>query len=139
MLTREEVYSRVSATLMESLNLDRGRIKPWSTLQGDLGAESIDLLDLVFQLEKQFGIHVSADELFPETLFQGNPRFGRNPEFVQGDQVTKRGLEELRVRMPFAELRRFERNPRLSEIGNLFTVDMIVRYIHGKLAESSAA
>jgi acyl carrier protein len=139
MLSRDEIYSRVAATLMESLHVEKGHIRPSSSLQGDLGAESLDLLDLVFQLEKEFGIRVSADELFPDTIFHGNPRFVRNPDFVQNDKVTQRGLEELRLRMPFAELRKFEKNPQLSAIGDLFTVEMIVGYIHRKLAETSAA
>src|SRR5262245_16537827 len=127
MPTQEEIYTKVSATLVEALNVDEDEIKPQSTLQGDLGAESIDFLDIVFRLEREFGIKIPRGELFPESIFQGDP------EFVQNGKVTDKGLAELRSKMPFADLRDFEKNPELSGISDLFTVDMITKYIQGKL------
>ena len=50
MPTQEEIYSKVSSTLVEALNVEEDDIKPTATLQGDLGAESIDFLDIVFRL-----------------------------------------------------------------------------------------
>ena len=132
MPSQEEIYDKVSATLVEALNVDEEEIKPTSTLQGDLGAESIDFLDIVFRLEREFAINIPRGELFPESIFQGDP------EFVQEGRVTERGLEELRARMPFADLSNFEKNPEVSAISDLFTVDMITRYIQGKLGQPSA-
>src|SRR5437764_14031096 len=99
MLSQKQIYSKVSATLIEALNVDEEEIKPESTLQGDLGAESIDFLDIVFRLEREFGIKIPRGELFPESIFQGDP------EYVQHGRATEEGLDELRTRMPFAELR----------------------------------
>jgi acyl carrier protein len=127
MPTQEEIYTKVSTTLVEALNVDEDEIKPTSTLQGDLGAESIDFLDIVFRLEREFGIKIPRGELFPESIFQGDP------EFVQNGKVTDKGLAELRSKMPFADLGEFEKNPELSHISDLFTVDLITRYIQGKL------
>jgi acyl carrier protein len=127
MPTQDEIYSKVSATLVEALNVDEDEIKPTSTLQGDLGAESIDFLDIVFRLEREFGIKIPRGELFPESIFQGDP------EFVQNGKVTPKGLEELRSKMPFAELADFEKNPEVSHLSDLFTVNLITRYIQGKL------
>jgi acyl carrier protein len=132
MPNQEEIYSKVSATLMEALNVDEEEIKPTSTLQGDLGAESIDFLDIVFRLEREFGIKIPRGELFPESIFQGDP------EFVQNGRVTEKGLSELRARMPYADLEEFEKNPEVRAISDLFTVDMITRYIRGKLGEPSS-
>jgi acyl carrier protein len=132
MPSQDEIYSKVSATLVEALNVDEEEIKPTSTLQGDLGAESIDFLDIVFRLEREFAIKIPRGELFPESIFQGDP------EFVQNGKVTSKGLEELRARMPFADLKRFEENPSVDAISDLFTVDMITRYIEGKLGQPSA-
>jgi acyl carrier protein len=129
MPNQDEIYSKVSATLVEALNVDEEEIKPTSTLQGDLGAESIDFLDIVFRLEREFGIKIPRGELFPESIFSGDP------EFVQDGKVTDQGLAELRERMPFADLSHFESNPEVSAISDLFTVDMITRYIQGKLAQ----
>jgi acyl carrier protein len=128
MPSQDEIYTKVSATLVEALNVDEDEIKPTSTLQGDLGAESIDFLDIVFRLEREFGIKIPRGELFPESIFQGDP------EFVQNGKVTERGLQELRQRMPFADLKKFEQNPDLTGISDLFTVEMITRYIQGKLS-----
>jgi len=131
MQTEEEIYTKVSATLVEALNVDEDDIKPTSTLQGDLGAESIDFLDIVFRLEREFGIKIPRGELFPESIFQGDP------EFVQNGRVTDKGLHELRTRMPFADLSKFEANPAMSNLSDLFTVDLITRYIKGKLVRGN--
>jgi len=127
MPTQDEIYSKVSATLVEALNVDEEDIKPTSTLQGDLGAESIDFLDIVFRLEREFGIKIPRGELFPESIFQGDP------ELVQDGRVTQKGLDELRTKMPFADLSQFEADPEVGNLSNLFTVDLIARYIQGKL------
>ena len=106
MLTQEEIYTKVSSTLVEALNVDEDQINPTATLQGDLGAESIDFLDIVFRLEREFGIKLPRGELFPESIFQGDP------EFVRDGKITPaKGLAELKTRMPFADLSRFEQNP----------------------------
>jgi len=126
--TQDEIYTKVSATLVEALNVDEEEIKPTSTLQGDLGAESIDFLDIVFRLEREFGIKIPRGELFPESIFQGDP------DFVQNGKVTDKGLDELRTKMPFADLSSFEKDPEVVNLSDLFTVDLITRYIQGKLA-----
>ncbi len=127
MPSQEEIYQKVSATLVEALNVEEDEISPASTLQGDLGAESIDFLDIVFRLEREFGIKIPRNELFPESIFQGDP------DFVQNGKVTQKGLDELRTKMPFADIGKFEKNPELTAISDLFTVDMITKYIEGKL------
>ncbi|MGE3805653.1 MAG: acyl carrier protein [Gemmataceae bacterium] len=132
MQSRDEIYAKVADTLVEALNVEEDEIKPTATLQGDLGAESIDFLDIVFRLEREFGIKIPRNELFPESIFQGDP------EFVQDGKVTEKGLAELRQRMPFADLNKFEENPQVSAISELFTVEMITRYIQGKLGEPSS-
>jgi acyl carrier protein len=133
MPTQEEIYSKVSATLVEALNVDEEDVTPTSTLQGDLGAESIDFLDIVFRLEREFGIKIPRGELFPESIFQGDP------EFVQNGRVTQKGLAELHARMPFADLSQFEKDPELSHLSDLFTVDLIARYIQGKLNSTNGS
>jgi acyl carrier protein len=130
-MTKEEIYEKVSGTLVEALNVDDDEIKPAATLQGDLGAESIDFLDIVFRLEREFNIKIPRGELFPESIFQGDP------EFVQDGKVTEKGLTELRTRMPYAELGEFVKNPELSHLGDIFTVDLITRYIQSKLEPSN--
>jgi len=127
-MTKDEVYQKVSTTLVEALNVDADEVKPDATLQGDLGAESIDFLDIVFRLEREFGIKIPRGELFPESIFQGDP------DMVQNGKVTGRGLEELRAKMPYADLSAFETNPDINRMSDLFTVELITRYVQGKIA-----
>ncbi len=127
MPSQAEIYEKVSATLVDALNVEQEEIRPTSTLQGDLGAESIDFLDIVFRLEREFGIKIPRNELFPESIFQGDP------DFVSDGKVTQKGLDELRQKMPFADIAKFEKNPELTAISDLFTVEMITKYIEGKL------
>ena len=123
----DEIFDRVAAVMVEALNVDDDEVTPEATLQGDLGAESIDFLDIVFRLEREFNIKIPRGELFPESIFQGDP------EFVQDGLVTEKGLQELRERMPYADLGEFEKNPTMDSISDLFTVKLIVDYVNNKL------
>ena len=131
-MTKDDIYQTVAATLVEALNVDEDQISPSATLQGDLGAESIDFLDIVFRLEREFGIKIPRNELFPESIFQGDP------DFVKDGKVTEKGLNELRTKMPYADLATFEANPTLEGISDLFTVNLIVSYIESKLKAQAA-
>ena len=102
-------------------------------MQADLGAESIDFLDIVFRLEREFGIKIPRSELFPESIFQGDP------EFVEGGRLTDKGMEELRNKMPYADLSKLEKNPEVSALNDLFTVDLITRYIGRKVGAQQVA
>ena len=133
MSASEEIYGRVARVLVESLNADEDDLTPTATLQKDLGAESIDFLDIVFRLEREFGIKIPRGELFPESVFRGDP------DFVSGGKVTEKGIEELRSRMPYADLAGFDRDRRLNAVPDLFTVDLITRYIAWKLGQGSGA
>ena len=69
----EDISARVAEVLVEALNVEEDEIRPAATLQGDLGAESIDFLDIVFRLEREFGIKIPRGELFPDSIFRGDP------------------------------------------------------------------
>src|SRR3954454_13493112 len=133
MLTQEEIYTKVSSTLVEALNVDEDQINPGATLQGDLGAESIDFLDIVFRLEREFGIKLARGELFPDSIFQGDP------DLVSDGRVTDRGMAELRSRMLWADLSGFEHDPRLDAVPDLFTVGLLTRYVTWKLGTHAGA
>jgi acyl carrier protein len=128
MSTCEEIQPKLARVLVEALNVDEAEITPAATLQADLGAESIDLLDIVFRLEREFGIKIPRGELFPESVFHGDPAF------VQDGRVTDEGMRELRARLPFADLGAFDRDRRLSAGPDLFTVGLLARYLAWKLA-----
>ena len=132
-MTHDEIFKKVAATMVEALNVDEDQVTLTSTLQGDLGAESIDFLDIVFRLEREFSIKIPRNELFPESIFQGDP------DFVKDGKVTAKGLDELRSKMPYADLTAFEKNPTLEGISDLFTVNLIVSYVESKLATAARA
>lgn len=126
MPSNEEIFEQIKEALVDALGVDEDEVKPEATLTGDLGAESIDFLDIVFRLEKAFDIKIPRGELFPESLLT-------DPQFVAEGKFTPAGLDELRKRMPFADIEKFAENPVAQEFGNLFTVDMITKYVASKV------
>ena len=127
-MTHDEVFQKVKTILTESLGADDDAVTPTARLVTDLNAESIDFLDIMFRLEREFGLpKIDRNELFPESIFQGDPKF------VQGGKVTADGLAELRAKMPYADIATFEKDPQFERIGDLFTVDLITRFVHSKL------
>ena len=68
MPSKEEVFEKVKESLMDALGVDDDEVTPEATLVGDLGAESIDFLDIVFKLEKAFDITIPRDDLFPDDV-----------------------------------------------------------------------
>jgi len=126
-MDREKVLEQVKTVMVDALGVDDDEVKPEATLMGDLGAESIDFLDIVFRLEKTFGIKIPREELFPaETLMS-------NPEFVSNGKMTEKGLIELKAKMPHTDISTFAKNPDMSKFADLFTVGMIVNFVESKL------
>ena len=126
MPTQEEIFEKIKVALVDALGVDEEDVAPEATLVGDLGAESIDFLDIVFRLEKSFDIKIPRGELFPEDILTSS-------EYVQDGKVTDVGLEQLRKRMPFADLDVFAENPVIQDFGNLLTVADMCRFVEGKL------
>lgn len=131
-MTRDEIYDRVKDVLVESLGADDEDVSPDASLTGDLGAESIDFLDIVFQLERSFGIKIQQGELFPENV-------ASDPRYVRDGKVTSEGIAALRERLPHADFSEFERDPDLTKVGDVFTVNVVVNFVERKLAETHAA
>ena len=126
MPTKEEVFAKIQAALVDALGVDEEDVTPTATLVGDLGAESIDFLDIVFRLEKSFDIKIPRGELFPEDILTDS-------KYVQDGKVTEEGLAELRKRMPFANLDDFAKNPVVQDFGSLLTVADMCRFVEGKV------
>ena len=126
MPTQEEVIDTVREALVDALGVDDDEVQPAATMVGDLGAESIDFLDIVFRLEKAFSIEIPRSELFPEDILT-------NAEYVNEGKVTAAGITELKKRMPFADLSKFEANPMVQDFGNLLTVQDLCRYVEQKV------
>lgn len=126
-MNRDEIFQEVQEVLVDALGVDNDEVTSEATLMGDLGAESIDFLDIVFRLEKAFGIKIPREELFPaESLMS-------NPEFINNGKLTEVGLAELREKMSHTDLATFENDPDINKLGDLFTVGAIVNYVDTKL------
>jgi len=123
----DEVFEKVKDALVDALGVDDDEVTADATMVGDLGAESIDFLDIVFKLEKSFDIQIPRDELFPDDILT-------NAEFVQDGKVTEAGIKKLKERMPFADLSKFESNPMVQDFGNLLTVSDLCRYVTTKVS-----
>ena len=119
---------KIQEILAAALGVDESEVQPRAYLAEDLGAESIDFIDIIFRLEKGFDIKIPSDELFPADMFND----GR---FVQDGIVTKAGLEELKAKIPYMDIETFSKDPELSKLSENFTVKMIVDYINDRLAE----
>ena len=126
-MSEQEILEKVTETLVEALGVDDDEVTVEATLTGDLGAESIDFLDIVFRLEKAFDIKIPRGELFPDNILN-------NPEFVKDGKLTDTGLAQLKERMPHADFSEFEQDPDINKMAELFKVQTIVNYISGKLA-----
>jgi len=125
-LSQDEIFEKVQEALVDALGVDEEETTKEATLVGDLGAESIDFLDIVFKLEKAFGIEIPREELSPEDILT-------NSQYVQDGVVTPDGMQELKARMPWADLSKFEENPRVQDFGNLLTVGDLCSYVESKV------
>ncbi len=126
-MNRDDIFQEVQEVLIDALGVDDDEVTTEATLMGDLGAESIDFLDIVFRLEKAFGIKIPREELFPiESMMS-------NPDFVSNGKLTDAGLAEMKEKMPHTDLAAFESDPDINKLGNLFTVNSIVNYVDIKL------
>jgi len=128
--SRDEVFTKIREVLTDALGVDDDEVVAGATLQDDLGAESIDFLDIVFRLEKEFSIKIPKGELFPDDILS-------NPDYVDGDKMTTEGLAQLKAAMPHADFGDFEKNPLVAEMPKLFTVNTIVNYIENKLSAAA--
>jgi len=126
-MSRDEILGEVKEVLVDALGLDDDEVTEAATLMGDLGAESIDFLDIVFRLEKSFGIKIPREELFPaESLMN-------NPEYVSSGKLTEKGMAELKAKMPHTDITAFQEDPDINKMPDLFTVGAVVNFVENKL------
>lgn len=130
-MTNEDIFGKVQEVLVDALGVDEEEVTPASTLVADLGAESIDFLDIVFRLEKAFGIKVQQGELFPQNILS-------DPKYVADGKLTDVGMAELKKHLPFADLSAFDQNRKVAEFSNVFTVQAIVNFVAHKLSQPKA-
>ncbi len=126
-MEENEIVSKVISCVADALGQDEEDVKLESVLSRDLEAESIDYLDITFQLEKSFGIKIEKDDLFPTKIFQ-------DERYVSDGVVTSDGLAYLKEKMPYADVASFESDPKVIKVPELFTVGLLVNYVKTKVA-----
>jgi acyl carrier protein len=122
-MTQEEIYAKVKTVINECLNVDDDEITLNARLSGDLGAESIDFLDMTFRLERAFNIRIQQGELFPTDIFKNEN------DCVKDGKVTSKGIDLLKTKIPFADFSEWENNPQYNTVTDAFTVNTLVKYI----------
>lgn len=128
MPSKEEIFAKVQEALVDALGVEEDEVTPEATLQGDLDAESIDFLDIVFRLEKAFSIKIERGELFPEDILT-------DTTLVSDGKVNAEGIKRLKERMPFANLSAFEKDPQVQKLGKQLTVQDMCGFVEHKLAK----
>ena len=126
MPTAEEIYAKVRETLVDALGVDDDEVTPEATLVGDLGAESIDFLDIVFKLEQTFHIQITRGEM--ERAARGDMT---DEEFAPGGVISEAGLARLRELMPEAR-DRIHPGLRPRAILGLFSVQTFANIVRAK-------
>ena len=131
-MPREEIYKKVQAVLVDALGVDEEEVTGDAVIRDDLGAESIDFLDIMFRLEKAFNIKIPKGEMMPENV-------ANDPNIVKDGVVTPQGIAMLKEKMPHSDFSSFEADPKLDNMSKLFTVNAIVNYVQQKLEQPQAA
>jgi len=130
---RQQIEEGVSEVLQEALGIDAEDVKPEATLTGDLGAESIDFLDIQFRMEKRFStpekpFKIEQGELFPENMLQ-------DPAMVQNGKVTDAGMALLRQKLPHIDFTAFDKDRNVKSLSEVFTVKSLCDFLERKLAK----
>lgn len=125
--SRDEIFDKVKDVLENALGADPEDVTMDATLIGDLGAESIDFLDISFKLEQEFSIKIDQGELFPENLMSDDT-------LVEDGKLTDKAMDILRERMPHVDFSKLDADRRVNQLSEVFTVSSLVDFIERKLA-----
>jgi acyl carrier protein len=137
-MDENDVFERVRRAIEDTLALEpeaAARVTPETNLVDDLGAESLDFLDLLFRLEDEFGI------VLPQREFRDAERLGLSEKDVAGPDgtLTDAALERLRALLPEADTRRLKPGLKRNEIARCLTVRSFVNLVRRKLADRAPA
>jgi acyl carrier protein len=132
--TQDEIYNAVQQSVVDALGVDEDEVTPDATLFGDLGAESIDLLDILFRLERSLGIKIQASDL--SAYVQGGI-----PDNEFGDEneiITDKGLAQLKKVMPQINPDELRGKLRADQVMSLFTVQNLVDMVAQRAGAASS-
>lgn len=126
--SREEVAEAVHGAVVDALALDDDEVTPDATLMDELGAESIDLLDILFRLERSLDVKIQASDLNDHVQ-------GGIPDEEFGDEnemVSEKGMAHLQTVMPQLDADQMQGKLRAEDVMNHFTVANLVDLVHSR-------
>ena len=123
---KAKIFDRVRTALVAALDVDEDEIVPQAKVLADLGADSVDSVDIMFRLHRDFGVDISRDELIPDRVLL-------DPRFVRDGKLTDAGVAELKRRMTYTDLSELGKNPSIDAVADLLTVQALVDYVVNKL------
>jgi acyl carrier protein len=136
-ITKEEIlaiYPKVAATMADALGRDVEEMRLEASLIDDLGAESIDFLDIVFRLERTFKVKIPRGKLVEDA--RGNLS---EAEFEKGGVVTEAGLERLKAFLSEVPAERFTASFKVADIPRLFTTETFCKIVLRQQKAAAAA
>jgi acyl carrier protein len=132
MASRDDIFGTVQTAVVDALGVDEDEVTPEATLLDELGAESIDLLDILFRLERKLGVKIQAADL--AAYVQGGIA---DDDF--GDEngiITERGLAHLKTVMPQINESELHGSFQAEKVMSLFTVDNLTDLVMSRVAAS---
>lgn len=126
----EDIFEQLKKCIAETIGIAQEEIMLDSSLINDLGADSLDLLDLVFRIEQSFKIKITRGEIERRTR-ETLPE----EEFEKDGYLTEKAKQSLQQALPEVESLKFEGNLRKNDIPKLFTVRTFVRLIKEKISQ----
>lgn len=126
-ITKEEImaiYPKVAETMADALGRDVAEMTLHASLIDDLGAESIDFLDIVFRLERTFKVKIPRGKLVEDA--RGHLS---EAEFEKGGVVTDAGLERLKTYLNEVPVERFKAPFKVADIPRLFTTETFCKIV----------
>lgn len=131
-MEKEEIFEVVKEGLVEVLGVDEDDVTMYSSFYDDLGAESLDLIDLFFRIEKKINIRISMSEV--QKVLQGD--LSEEEFFDENGIVTPGGLEHLQKLLPDCNLTEIAEELDQVKLFSLFTVRHLVDIIDDKASKS---
>jgi acyl carrier protein len=131
-MTREEIDSAVQSAVVDALGVSEDEATPDATLLGDLGAESIDLLDILFRIERKAGVKIQAADLAGWVQ-------GGIPDEEFGDDkgiITPKGLAQLKKVMPQIDADALAGKLEAEKVLSLFTVGNLSEMVAQRVSAS---
>ncbi len=125
-MEEKEIFDKVAEAIAEALDVEKDEATPEAILMDDLGAESIDFLDIIFRIENAFGIKIPRGGMQKEILSADGIK---EEDLVVSGTLTERGIENLKKYMPEVDPARITAGFKADDIPTLFTVQTFVNLV----------